>query len=644
MSKKSPKHPDVETQRRLLRFLNEARHPVDLSRHEEPPGKNVLRERLPLALKRKRKLAQEGEQKTGAENAIKPLIDEKTARKILDVRNERSPLYGFADLRQFNDWLDLDISDLLGDWICWRFGRARYGAWEQLDYETPVNVAQSALVHTPDDGHKGRVILIEQVFGDTSHEPPYGRTPLWKPEGTNAGNAFEENAPYPPGQSPALAGVEFEASEGNLYCSAHVFLSDGSLLAVGGGGQNGSPPAEASMAWIFDPGEKEWHPTYDKALGPSNFTRMNAGRWYPTAVYLGDDAGRVLIVGGHNYTRGEETIEVYNESSGRFTLIEGPAGEVPDPSLLPITWDYPNLHLLRNGEVFYSLANRTGNDSGPALFSFAGYEEGRWSVLGGSPAATASRGAMSALILGDSGEPDRVIQAGANTSSVKVIEVPPTTSTAWQDYPFPDGLSRNRVNLVLLPDGTVLLAGGTSTGKECYLFDPAQTGGDPFTRVASMNVARNATHEQALLLPSGQVATFGAGREIEIFTPPYLYDSRCNPAPRPEITEWPNPDENHHILHGQVFTIGTPQADDIGKVVLVRPMAVTHQMDTEQRVIPLCFTRAGSDRLNALVPDGRVYPYGSSAHTHAIAPRGIYMLFIIDNNGVPSEAKFVRLA
>ncbi len=130
MSKKSPKHPDVETQRRLLRFLNEARHPVDLSRHEEPPGKNVLRERLPLALKRKRKLAQEGEQKAGAENAIKPLIDEKTARKILDVRNERSLLYGFADLRQFNDWLDPDISDLLGDWICWRFGRARYGAWE----------------------------------------------------------------------------------------------------------------------------------------------------------------------------------------------------------------------------------------------------------------------------------------------------------------------------------------------------------------------------------------------------------------------------------------------------------------------------------------------------------------------------------
>jgi len=115
-------------------------------------------------------------------------------------------------------------------------------------------------------------------------------------------------------------------------------------------------------------------------------------------------------------------------------------------------------------------------------------------------------------------------------------------------------------------------------------------------------------------------------------------------ALRPEITNWPNPDNNQQIFHGQAFTIDTPQADDIGKAVLVSPMAVTHQMDTEQRVLPLCFTRSGKNSLNLLVPDGRVYPYGTNgAHTHAIAPRGVYMLFIMDNKGVPSEARFVRL-
>jgi len=230
----------------------------------------------------------------------------------------------------------------------------------------------------------------------------------------------------------------------------------------------------ANMAWIFDPKLKEWHPTYDNSAGHGSFTKMNFGRWYPTAIRLGDDAGRVLIVGGHDYTQGEVRMEMYNESTGLFSLIEGPPGEIPDPSLSPITWDYPNLHLLRNGQIFYSRAMRTGNDSAPALFSFDTINTGRWSELTGSPESTSVAGAMSALLIGDSGEPDRVIQVGGSSGpgsdSVRVIEVPPTSSTPWQVYPFPDGLDRRRANLVLLPDGTVLIAGGTAGGGGTGIF------------------------------------------------------------------------------------------------------------------------------------------------------------------------------
>ena len=632
MTKKSDTRYEVATHRRFLSFLNAAQHPHDLIESGLLRPKDVLRQRGPHPVD---------------PDQPQSLIDEAIAQRIVAVRNERSPLYGFAHIDQLRDWLDIDIGAWWNGWICLLFGVARYGSWERLAFDTPVNVAQAALLHTPDDDHNGRVILIEQVFGDTSHETPYSRTPLWKPEGTAAANAFEEDSPHPPGLSPAVAHNVFEPSEGNLYCSAHAFLSDGSLLAVGGGGQSGPPPTSANMAWIFDPTLKEWHPTYDKSAGHGSFTKMNFGRWYPTAITLGDDSGRVLVVGGSE-GGAQNRMEVYNESTGRFTTIDGPPGESPDPSLLPITWDYPNLHLIRNGEVFFSRAMRTGTGPAPARFTFAAFDTGRWSLLTGSPDTTSAPGAMSALLIGDAAEPDRVIQAGKNSDSVRVIEVPPTPSTPWQIYPFPDGLTRDRVNLVLMPDGTVLIAGGTtgagSTGRECYLFDPAQTGGDPFIPVAGMSVSRSATHEQALLLPSAQVATFGSGREIEIFTPPYLYNDRCELAPRPEITNWPNPDDAHHILHGHSFTIETPQAADIGRMVLIRPMSVTHQMDTEQRVIPLCFTRSGKDSLSVLVPDGRVYPYGAnSTHTHAIAPRGVYMLFILDNKGVPSEARFVRL-
>lgn len=646
MSKILPKQLDLETQRRFLKFINDAQHPHDLAIPAKALEKQVLRVRRPRGENINVK-------PDGKDEDVKLAMDEKMARKIIDARNECSPVYGFFNISQMLEFVDFDFNDWWQDWICILLGFSRNGSWQQLNYQSTVKVAQAVLVHTPDDDHKGRVLLIEQVFGDdpTAHnlnEEPYSRTPLWKPEGTTEDNAFEENSPHPPGLSPAVAHNTFAPSEGNLYCSDHAFLSDGSVLAVGGGGENGPPPPVANMAWIFDPKLKEWHPTYDKSADHGSFEKMQYGRWYPTAISLGDDSGRVLIVGGYG---GTTRMEVYNEHSGKFSLISGPPGENPDPSLSPITWDYPNLHLLRNGQIFYSRAYRDASDSAPALFSFDTHDTGRWSVLTGPPALTSSSGSSSALILGDAGEPDRVIHVGGEKSgptsnAVRVIEVPPTSSTPWQIYPFPDGQQRRRANLVLLPDGTVLIAGGAvggGSGRECYLFDPAQTGGNPFTKVADMSVSRNGTHNQVMLLPDARVATFGANRDIEIFTPPYLYDAKCELADRPEITAWPNPDENYHISHGQTFRVSSPQAVDIGRAMLVRPMSVTHQMDTEQRVLPLCFTYRGGDELEILVPDGRVYPYSNDTHTHAINPRGMYMLFILDNNGVPSEAKFVLL-
>jgi hypothetical protein len=81
--------------------------------------------------------------------------------------------------------------------------------------------------------------------------------------------------------------------------------------------------------------------------------------------------------------------------------------------------------------------------------------------------------------------------------------------------------------------------------------------------------------------------------------------------------------------------VETPQAASIAKVVLIRPMAVTHQTDSEQRIVHMNFYQSGPTELTATAPDG--------GHPHAIAPRGHYMLFILNGDGVPSEAKFIHL-
>jgi hypothetical protein len=87
--------------------------------------------------------------------------------------------------------------------------------------------------------------------------------------------------------------------------------------------------------------------------------------------------------------------------------------------------------------------------------------------------------------------------------------------------------------------------------------------------------------------------------------------------------------------HGRSFEITTADAADIARVVLVRPMAVTHQTDSEQRVIRLEFVQSGADKLTAAMPGG--------APPHGLAPRGYYLLFILDADGVPSEGQFVFL-
>ena len=79
----------------------------------------------------------------------------------------------------------------------------------------------------------------------------------------------------------------------------------------------------------------------------------------------------------------------------------------------------------------------------------------------------------------------------------------------------------------------------------------------------------------------------------------------------------------------------TPEAASIAKVVLVRPMAVTHQTDSEQRVVQMTLYQSGPTEISATAPNG--------IHPHAMAPRGYYMLFILNSDGVPSEGKFIHL-
>jgi PKD repeat protein len=153
-----------------------------------------------------------------------------------------------------------------------------------------------------------------------------------------------------------------------------------------------------------------------------------------------------------------------------------------------------------------------------------------------------------------------------------------------------------------------------------------------------VNVYPRLYHSNALLLPDATVLLAGGNptrgtfeRHLEIYSPAYLFKADGTAATRPVITSI-TPAPPASVGYGATFQVQTPDASNIGSVALVRPGAPTHAFDMEQRHVKLAFT-AGSGVLNVTTP-----PNGN------IAPPGYYMLFILNSAGTPSIATFVRLA
>lgn len=524
-------------------------------------------------------------------------INEKQVSNLLQIRDTENPL-GFIHARNIQEFLNID-RDLLRRLIE-LFGPVNYGKWE-TPYETtfednsPYHVAHAAVLKT------GWVLFLPEANTKT--------TLLWDPS-DEVNPVFEHMVDTP---------------DEMLFCSGHSFLSDGRLLVVGGGGGG---PSGVNRAWKFDPITKTW----EKTNGD-----MTHARWYPTVVTLSDER-RVLAIGG---SPSIGTAEIYDEFTDSFTLIDGPNSVRDFPQL------YPGLHLLPGGEVFYTRTGFGSAGPGPggpndplqtnAYFNISPPTSGTWVELANQMEFTNRVRGMSVLLL-DPCEPSvRVLVVGGGSSPGNETAEMITLSTlnpSWGHATIiPGGSGRNNVNAVLLPDNTVFVVGGTSDpSKPCALFDPKT---NTWKEMARANY-RKQYHSVAVLLPSGKVAAtggsnYGGGSNvIEIFSPPYLFKSDGSPADRPVISD--APDIVHHS--GGSFKIESPEAANIEKAVLVRPMAVTHQTDSEQRVIQMNFSLSGTT-LNVNVPD--------PDHPHGTAPRGHYMLFIINNEGVPSEARFIFL-
>jgi hypothetical protein len=391
----------------------------------------------------------------------------------------------------------------------------------------------------------------------------------------------------------------------NLFCSGNAQLPDGRILVVGGFDSNslGAPNAN-----IFDPVTETW------VAAPN----MAFRRWYPTATTLPD--GRMLVTSGGQtcLTCIADLPEIFDPATGRFSTMTTARLAVPY---------YPFMFVLPDGTVLDA-----GSNEQPVATSRLNLTSGSWSTVDPNV-----KDGHSAVMY----KPGKILKSGTAADSGTLGLAASTAFVLDTTQPSPvwrqvASMANPRAfhNTTLLPDGTVLVTGGGTTldGNDttkavfaAELWSPAT---ETWRTLASASVPR-LYHSTALLLPDARVLSAGGGNDSgavnqtrgQIFSPPYLFK-----GPRPTIASAPD-----LISYGGTFSVQTPDAASIASVSLIRPGAVTHAFDEDQRLLSLTFT-AGSGALTITAP--------ANAN---LAPPGYYMLFLVNSNGVPSVAAFVRL-
>jgi galactose oxidase len=463
---------------------------------------------------------------------------------------------------------------------------ASQGVWSPLINFAPAVVA----IHTSVLPN-GKLLLWERFPGQP--EPQWSNTYVWDPAGT-----------------PLNKLKDIKNTFANVFCAGHNFLPDGRLLVAGGHDRFDGWGTKTLL--FFDSRTEQW------SRGPD----MNKGRWYPTTTALAN--GDVLAISGE--AQGDVEAPSFNDLPQVWngTLWRDLTDARRRQSL------YPWMLLAPSGKVFWA-----GPEAATAFLDTSG--KGTWSDGPARP-GDLYRDYGSAVQY----EPGKVLVVGGGdppTNTAMKIDLN-ADAPVWQTAGSMR-YARRQLNATLLPDGKVLVTGGTSSPgfnngaapvRATEMWDP-QTGQWSELAPFSQDVKR-LYHSTAALLPDGRVLSAGGGLpaadndnnrnypNAQVFSPPYLFAGA-----RPSIASLPPT-----LRYGARFIVKTPDAASIRQVTLLRLGSVTHAFDQSQRFVRLAPP--------AQVPGGLEVTAPARGE---IAPPGPYLLFILNGAGVPSVAKVVEL-
>lgn len=412
---------------------------------------------------------------------------------------------------------------------------------------------------------------------------------------------------------------DFMASTFFLHCAGHCAFADGRIMVAGG--DFTSQGLARKHVGRFDP--------MATTLGLETLADMHERRWYPTCTTLPN--GRIAAFAGWVSTGpvvDADIPEVYDPATDTWEQKTS-AQRVQDP--------YPFMFVMPDGRLF---------DAGPQNDTrFLDLDTWQW----GSPIdslISSLRNSSAVMFDGDKG---KILKAGGvpvpeNEAISSAVVFRGTGDPVWEAV-GDMVIARQNHNLVCLPDGKVLAVGGchydVPEGKppnENYgqvmraeTFDPATNSWTADPENVVMSTPRW-YHSTASLMRDGRVIAAGGNNlagwnceNAQIYRPAYLYGNPNRPVIENPPTE---------MVYGQEYSFGFIHevGRQITRATLTRLASVTHGFDQDQRCVPLKIT-VSNGQVHAIAPESA-----------GVAPPGYYLLWILDDLGVPcSEAAYVRI-
>ncbi|XWS14498.1 hypothetical protein CRYUN_Cryun35bG0014700 [Craigia yunnanensis] len=436
----------------------------------------------------------------------------------------------------------------------------------------------------------------------------------------------------------------------DVWCSSGAIMPDGNLVQTGG----------------FNDGERRvrvFTPcmTCDWQEIPNGLV---AKRWYASNHILPD--GRQIIVGGRRQFNYEFVPKNIATNTFNLPFLSETNDRGVENNL------YPFVFLNVDGNLFIFANNRA------ILLDYVTNKVVKTypTIPGGDPRSYPSTGsavllplnnlkapAIQAEVLVCGGAPKgSYVQAlrgkfiGALNTCARIKITDPNPQWVMETMP----LARVMGDMVLLPNGNVLLINGAGTGSAGWelgrnpvlspvLYRPDNKIGTRFETQNPTTIPRM-YHSTAALLRDGRVLVGGSNPNtfynftgvlfptelsLEAFSPAYL-DAQFSKL-RPTIVA---PKSSSGIKYGKKLTVQVvirgKVAQNLVSVTMVAPAFNTHSFSMNQRLLDL-----RNDKITALGKSSYNIDV-TTPRSGNLAPGGFYLLFVI-HQGIPSQGIWVKL-